>query len=111
MHPIVGKHVETPEFFLSEVIEKVQWNKYTNEKNESKTCVDFEEELGLYEIEFIDGGGVLVCNLCNGGFEMNDNIKKQFEDIHNKILGPKKWTWYLDRGCGICNECGLSKWE
>ena len=64
-HPIVGKRVETPDKILSEVIEEVQCNKYTNEKNESKTCVEFEEELGLYEIELIDGGGVLVCNLCN----------------------------------------------
>ena len=64
-HPLVCKRVETPEKTLCEVIEEVQCNKYTNEKNESKTCVEFEEELGLYEIELIDGGGVLVCNLCN----------------------------------------------
>ena len=110
-HPIVCKRVETPDKTLSEVIEEVQCNKYTNEKNESKTCVEFEEELGLYEIELTDGGVVLVCNLCNEGFEMNDNIEKHFEDIHNKILGPNKWTSCLDRGCGICNECGLSKYD
>ena len=70
------------------VIEEVQGNKYSNEKNESKTCVKFEEELGLYEILLIDGGVVLACNLCNERLKMNDTIEKHFEDIHNRVLGP-----------------------
>ena len=52
----------------------------------------------LYQIDLVDGGVVVVCNLFNEGSEMEDNIEKHFEDIHNKILGPNKWTLCLDRG-------------
>ena len=46
-----------------------------------------EKELGLYEIELVDGVVVLVCNLCNTGFEMDDGIEKHLKDIHSKSLG------------------------
>ena len=84
---------------------------HTKNENENKSGIDFEEEMGLYKIELVEGGVVLVCNLCNEGFEMDDNIQKHLEDIHNKFVGPNKWTSCLDRWCAVCNECGLSKYE
>ena len=82
-----------------------------NDHDKSIGCCDSEEELALYEIELVDGGVVVVCNLCQEGFDMEDNIEKHMKDIHNKILGPNKWTSCLDRGCGICNECGIDKYQ
>ena len=62
----------------------------------------------LYKIELVQGGEVLVGNVCNEGSKNYDNIKK---DIHIMIVGPNKRTSCLDRGFGVCNECGLSKYE
>ena len=70
-----------------------------------------EGDIGLYEIELVNGVVVLVCNLCQEGFDMNDDIESHLKNIHNKKFGPNQWTSCLDRECGICNECGLKKYE
>ena len=91
--------------------EEVKDTDHTKNENKNKSSIDFKEEMGLYQIKLVKGGVVLVCNLCNEGFEMDNNIEKYLEYIHKYIVGPNKWTSCLDRWCGVCNECGLSKYE
>ena len=49
---------------------------HTKNENENKSGIDFEEEMGLYQIELVEGGVVLVCNLCNEGFEMDEQASR-----------------------------------
>ena len=95
-----------------EVIEK----QYSDKEGEKETNLNdntsiSEKDIGLYEIEMVDGKVVIVCNHCEEGFDPEDDIEKHLKDVHNKIVGPNKWTSCLDRGCGLCNECSLDAYE
>ena len=112
------KHVNTKHPTVLEINEEDQSKKSDQKDSDSSEVKDhsdsedkFENDIGLYEIEMIDGGILCVCNFCDEGFEVEDNIEKHMKDIHNKVMSPNKWTSCLDRGCGMCNECSLDKYD
>ena len=68
----------------SKMVDEKKDTDHTKNEKENKNSIDFEEEMILYQIELVEGGVVLVCNLCDEGFEMDNNIEKHLEDIPNK---------------------------
>ena len=67
--------------------------------------------MDLFQIEVGSGGMIFVCNICNKGFDEEDNFQTHMKEIHEKIVTTREWTTCLDRECGVCNDCLINKCE
>ena len=65
----------------------------------------------LFQIDVGSRGMIFVCNICNKGFDEEDNFQTHMKDILEKIVSTKEWTKCRDMKCGFCNECLISKCE
>ena len=50
----------------------------------------------LFQIEIVEGEELYACNVCNEGFENNDEIKKHIEKDHFQVLLQIKKEMYED---------------
>ena len=52
--------------------------------------VDVED---YFQLEFVDGEPLFVCNVCNEGLESDAEIRKHINDKHESLLNDDLESW------------------
>ena len=64
----------------------VTHNSGVQEDEISLTNNNFEDMEDLFQIEPVDGEYAYACNICNDGFDTEEEIKKHLSIVHTEIL-------------------------
>ena len=85
-----GPGVTPDEEMVTETIEAC-------DMNETEEIEGIED---LFQIEIVEGKELYACNVCNEGFEKNDEIKKHIEKDHYQVVLQIRKEMYEDKEDG-----------
>ena len=54
--------------------------------SDSDTKSESEGEFDLFQLEVVSDEEVFACNLCNEGFDSEDEVKEHLKQSHKKVL-------------------------
>ena len=79
-------------------------------KEDSKTYEHITNENNMFQIELVEDETVYVCNTCDQGFEISEEVKKHIQEVHQDIINhilPRvtNKNYDLEKGANGDEEC------